>query len=119
MNWTYFLAWLSFSVLLSACASVRGPGDLNAGRHALMNGNYQAERVPKGSVIVMVKANEIPEKFAAWEKAVQAALKEMSAVTDDSSKRAKAQQEFSKVYNQRTEFMIEDRTGFVWVYLQK
>jgi tetratricopeptide (TPR) repeat protein len=41
-SWTRFLAWLSFSVLLSACASVRGPGDLNAGRHALMNGNYQA-----------------------------------------------------------------------------
>ena len=37
-----FLAWLSFSFLLSACASVRGPGDLNAGRHALINGNYQA-----------------------------------------------------------------------------
>ena len=42
MNGIYFLAWLSFSVLLSACASVRGPGDLNAGRHALINGNYQA-----------------------------------------------------------------------------
>jgi len=41
-SWTRFLAWLSLSVLLSACASVRGPGDLNAGRHALMNGNYQA-----------------------------------------------------------------------------
>jgi len=38
----YFLAWLSFGVLLSACASVRGPGDLNAGRHALIAGNYQA-----------------------------------------------------------------------------
>src|SRR5262250_2802608 len=29
-------------LVLSACASVRGPGDVNAGRHALMNGNYQA-----------------------------------------------------------------------------
>ena len=28
--------------MLSACASVRGPGDLNAGRHALIDGNYQA-----------------------------------------------------------------------------
>ena len=42
MKKTRFLAWLSFSFLLSACASVRGPGDLNAGRHALINGNYQA-----------------------------------------------------------------------------
>jgi len=41
-SWTRFLAGISFSVLFSACASVRGPGDLNAGRHALINGNYQA-----------------------------------------------------------------------------
>ena len=31
----------------------------------------------------------------------------------------KASEEFSKVYNQRSEFMKEDRTGFVWLYLQK
>jgi tetratricopeptide (TPR) repeat protein len=42
MNGIYFLTGLSLSVLLSACASVRGPGDVNAGRHALINGNYQA-----------------------------------------------------------------------------
>jgi hypothetical protein len=40
-------------------------------------------------------------------------------VTGDEAKRAKASQEFSKVYNQRTEFMKEDRTGFVWLYLRK
>ena len=27
--------------------------------------------------------------------------------------------EFQKVYNQRSQFMNEERTGFVWLYLQK
>ena len=66
-----------------------------------------------------VSEKEFTKKYAAWEKAVEAASKEMSATNGDQSKRAKAQQEFSKIYMQRTEFMIEDRTGFVWVYLQK
>lgn len=34
-------------------------------------------------------------------------------------KRQKAQEEFGKLYEKRSEFMKEDRTGFVWVYLQK
>ena len=37
----------------------------------------------------------------------------------DQEKCSEATQEFSKIYNQRTEFMNEDRTGFVWLYLQK
>jgi hypothetical protein len=62
---------------------------------------------------------EFKQKFAAWQTAVAAASKELSAETGDEAKRAKASQEFSKVYNQRTEFMKEDRTGFVWLYLRK
>jgi hypothetical protein len=33
--------------------------------------------------------------------------------------RAKALDEQSKIYCQRTEFMNEEQTGFVWLYLQK
>jgi hypothetical protein len=40
-------------------------------------------------------------------------------VSDYESKLAKANEEFSKVYRQREEFMNEDSTGFVWLYLQK
>ena len=39
--------------------------------------------------------------------------------TGDAKERAKASEEFSKVYGRRSEFMHEDRTGFVWLYLQK
>jgi hypothetical protein len=65
-----------------------------------------------------VSAADFKKKFAAWQQAVNAASTEMS-VGSDQAKRTKAHQEFSKIYNQRTEFMNEDRTGFVWLYLQK
>jgi tetratricopeptide (TPR) repeat protein len=42
MKVRYFSAWLSLSVLLSACAAVRGGGDVEQGRQALLAGNYQA-----------------------------------------------------------------------------
>ena len=38
----HFLSLLLFSVLLSACAAVRGGGDVDQGRQALLAGNYQA-----------------------------------------------------------------------------
>jgi hypothetical protein len=37
----------------------------------------------------------------------------------DEAKRDKARDEYQKLYEQRKEFMNEDRTGFVWLYLQK
>jgi hypothetical protein len=42
----------------------------------------------------------------------------MASLTDE-AERTKANEEFYKVYNERTEFLQEDRTGFVWQYLQK
>ena len=42
MRVIYFLAGLLLSVLLSACAAVRGASDVVRGREALLAGNYQA-----------------------------------------------------------------------------
>jgi tetratricopeptide (TPR) repeat protein len=42
MKAIHFLAGLSLSVLLSACAAIRGGGDVDQGRQALLAGNYQA-----------------------------------------------------------------------------
>ena len=66
-----------------------------------------------------VSAEEFKKKFTAWQNAAAAATKELSSETADQTKRTKANEEFIKIYNQRTEFMKEDRTGFVWLYLQK
>ena len=43
----------------------------------------------------------------------------MSSPAADQAKRVKANEEFYKIYNQRAEFMNEERTGFVWLYLRK
>jgi hypothetical protein len=78
-----------------------------------------------------LSTEEFKKKLAAWDKAVAAAMKEMqpqkavaAGSKDDSSaadqaKRNKANQEFQKLYKQRSEFMTEEHTGFVWLYLQK
>jgi hypothetical protein len=66
-----------------------------------------------------VSADEFKKKFAAWEKAFAAASNEVSAETGDQAKRTKAYEELNRLYRQRAEFMIEDRTGFVWLYLRK
>jgi hypothetical protein len=50
-----------------------------------------------------VSAEEFKKRRATWQKALDAA----------------SNKEFNKIYSQRTEFMKEDRTGFVWLYLQK
>ena len=42
MKATHFLAVLSLSVLLSACAAVKGGTDVDDGRNALLAGNYKA-----------------------------------------------------------------------------
>src|SRR4051794_29802252 len=60
---------------------------------------------------------EFKEKSAAWQAAIEAAGKEMSAA--DGAKRDKARDEYQKLYQEREQFMKEDRTGFVWLYLQK
>ena len=66
-----------------------------------------------------LSAEEFKKKFAAWQKAVDKASKEVSSETADQAKRTKANEEYQKLYNQRSEFMKEERTGFVWLYLQK
>jgi hypothetical protein len=61
---------------------------------------------------------EFKKKYADWQNDFQAALKDLNSNTDEKA-RAKAAEEYNKVYNRRSEFMREEMTGFVWVYLQK
>jgi hypothetical protein len=61
---------------------------------------------------------EFTKKYADWEKASQAALASLSSARDAKS-RQKANEEYQRVYSQRSAFMHQEMTGFVWVYLQK
>jgi hypothetical protein len=65
-----------------------------------------------------ISDEELTKKYAEWEKAFQTALGALNSAKDDKA-RQKASEEYRKVYSQRSAFMREEMTGFVWVYLQK
>ena len=81
-----------------------------------------------------VGEKEFKKKFAEWQKALDAASAKLSAQDDqeeqdqeeqdgeEDDKKEKAKEKrksFSEVYDERNEFMNEERTGFVWLYRQK
>ncbi len=89
-----------------------------------MNGDGKLDLLVGDSVTLIAPAKgvspeEFKKKFADWQKTIEKLSKEMNSESADQTKRNKANEEFNKVYNQRTQFMNEDRTGFVWLYLQK
>ena len=90
-------------------ADINGDGKLDI----LVGDNVHLVSPAKG-----VTEAEFKKKHADWQKDVQAAVKTYNSITDEKA-RAKAEAEYSKVYTRRSEFMREERTGFVWVYLQK
>ena len=65
-----------------------------------------------------ISDEEFKKKYADWEKTFQAALAAMNSARDAESQK-KANEDYQKVYGQRSEFMREEMTGFVWLYLQK
>ena len=62
---------------------------------------------------------EFKTRFAEWTKARREAGEKLQAVRDDKDKRQEAQQRVQDLYQQRSQFMKEDRTGFIWLYLRK
>jgi hypothetical protein len=89
-----------------------------------VNGDGKLDVLVGDSVTLVAPAKGLSEKefkkrCAAWQDAVAKVIKELAAAKDDQARRAKASQEFSKLYRQRAEFMDEERTGFVWLYVQK
>jgi hypothetical protein len=62
---------------------------------------------------------EFKQKYAEWQEAVSKARKDLTSAQQDEKARNEAQQRFSKLYRERSKFMKEDRTGFVWLYVQK
>jgi hypothetical protein len=104
-------------------------GDLTGPTHATrvwvadINGDGKLDLLVGDCVTLVSPANgisdaELTKKYAAWEKDFQAALASLNSAKDAKS-REKASQEYQKVYGQRSAFMREEMTGFVWLYLQK
>jgi hypothetical protein len=88
-----------------------------------VNGDGKLDLLVGDCVTLMAPAEglsdaDFAKKYAEWEKAFQAAAKSLNAARDAKA-REKAVAEYQKVYGQRSAFMREEMTGFVWLYLQK
>jgi hypothetical protein len=62
---------------------------------------------------------EFKKKFSAWQQASNAAASALPSSGNDAKAQAKAREEYQKVWEGRTQFMSEERTGFVWLYMRK
>jgi hypothetical protein len=60
-----------------------------------------------------VSKEEFAKRFKKWNASFQAAAKEMEKGSSGDRER------YQKVYEQRTAFMNEERTGYVWLFLRK
>jgi hypothetical protein len=69
---------------------------------------------PKG-----LTEEEAKKKREEWQDAVQAALAKLNDPKVEKEAQDKAREEYSKLYARRSEFILEERTGFIWLYLQK
>jgi hypothetical protein len=63
--------------------------------------------------------SDFKAKLAAWSEKIKKASDQMRAAGDDQKKQTEANRRIQELYEQRSEFMKEDRTGFVWLYLRK
>jgi hypothetical protein len=62
---------------------------------------------------------EFNQKKAEWQKQMNEVSSEYSAAAGNAEKLGAARTKMQELYARRSEFIIEERTGFVWLYLQK
>jgi hypothetical protein len=66
-----------------------------------------------------VTEGEFKKKFADWNKSISDAAPRLNSPGKDEKSQNDARERYQELYNRRSDFMKEDRTGFVWLYLQK
>lgn len=91
-------------------ADVNGDGKLD-----LIVGDCVTLRRPADGL----SEEECRKKLAAWQKEFEAANAAVNKAGTDQKAREKAYDEYRKVYSRRSEFLHEEMTGFVWLYLRK
>lgn len=62
---------------------------------------------------------EIRERLAEWNTSIGEAIRQLNDAADDAARRAEARKRYQELYDRRGAFMVEDRTGFVWLDLRK
>lgn len=66
-----------------------------------------------------ISKEQYAKRLEKWQKEYHAASKATQDAEGDEEKQEAARKQLNKVYEQRTEFMKEDPTGFVWLCLRK
>jgi hypothetical protein len=66
-----------------------------------------------------VSEEEFKKRLAKWEEEFKAASAALNKAGGDEKERTKAIEDYNKLYQRRSEFMREEMTGFVWLYLRK
>lgn len=104
-------------------ADLTGPTHATRVWAADVNGDGKLDLIVGDSVTLIAPAKgvspeEFQKRFAKWQEEFQTASRAMSRAGDDKA-REKAQAEYQKLYERRAEFMREEMTGFVWLYLRK
>jgi FG-GAP-like repeat len=87
---------------------VTGDGKLDI----LVGDNITLRSLAKG-----VTKEEYAAKREKWQKALSAASQALSKASDDEQQAARKR--YSEIYQQKSEFMNEERTGYVWLYRRK
>ncbi len=62
---------------------------------------------------------EFEEKSKKWQAEIDKTYQEIEKAAEDPEKRETAVKRYSELYKERESFVVEERTGFVWLYLQK
>jgi hypothetical protein len=65
-----------------------------------------------------VTEGQFKERLSVWNKSLQEASQKMNEAKEEKDRTA-AIERVQKLYAERSQFMKEDYTGFVWLYLQK
>jgi hypothetical protein len=93
-----------------------------------VNGDGKPDLIVGDSVTLIEPAKglteaEMKKKQSEWQGELQAAQAAVSKTERDKEidekTKAKARADYQKVYEKRSEFMKQEMTGFVWVYLRK
>ena len=87
-----------------------------------VNGDGKLDLLVGDSVTLISPAKglseeEFKKRFAKWQEEFEAASRALNQ--GDEQAREKSVAAYNKAYQGRTEFMHEEMTGFVWLYLRK
>lgn len=105
-------------------------GDLKGPQHATrvwvadVNGDGKLDLLVGDCVTLVSPAKGLSDgqfgkKYLEWQEAFRRVQSALGKASDDKEARSKAVQEYQKAFARRNEFMREERTGFVWLYLRK